>query len=155
MIPIDQLYKKVAALSSGVKQEFRDLGIVIPRRGANGSILLGDYTVIKNPDGSYAVLDSKDAVVFGEINLSHSAILIANDIALGKAPESQLVENDKTYGYNTFEEDHYKKLIANLSKKKEWDRVETLTLKQMQARNKAKVAKAAVLESFEKLRRLR
>ena len=94
-------------------------------------------------------------MIFGEINLSHAAILIANDIALGRAPDFQLIENDKTYGYNTFEEEHYKKLIANLSKKKEWDRVETLTLKQLQARNKAKVAKAAVLESFEKLRRLR
>lgn len=152
---IDQLYKKVAALTAGIKQEFRAKGIVIPVRGVNGGIRLDDYTVDKDGSGTYAITNSKDEVLFEGINLSYTAILIANDLALGRTIDYSVYENDNVYGYSIFEEEHYEKMAASLVKKKEWDRAETMTLKQKIARDRAKNARAAVIASFEKIRRLR
>jgi len=151
---IDQLYKKVSDLTAGIKQEFRAKGIVIPIRGINGGIRLDDYTVSKEVDGTYTVADSTD-ILYEGLNLSYAAILIANDLALGKTPEYNVIENDKVYGYSVFEEEHYRKMSASLIAKKDWDRAETMTHKQKIARERAKNAKSAVLISFEKIRRLR
>ena len=152
---IDQLYKQVADLTAGIKQEFRAKGIVIPVRGINGGIRLDDYTVSKEQDGTYTVTDSTNDILFDGLNLSYAAILIANDIALGKIPERDVIENDKIYGYNVFEEEHYSRMSASLVAQKEWDRAETMTHKQKMARDRAKNAKSALLISFEKIRRLR
>ena len=151
---IDQLYKKVSDLTAGIKQEFRAKGIVIPIRGINGGIRLDDYTVSKEVDCTYTVADSTD-ILYEGLNLSYAAILIANDLALGKTPEYNVIENDKVYGYSVFEEEHYRKMSASLIAKKDWDRAETMTHKQKIARERAKNAKSAVLISFEKIRRLR
>ena len=152
---IDQLYKQVADLTAGIKQEFRAKGIVIPVRGINGGIRLDDYTVSKEQDGTYTITDSTNDTLFDGLNLSYAAILIANDLALGKIPERDVIENDTIYGYNVFEEEHYRRMSASLVAKKEWDRAETMTHKQKMARDRAKNAKSAVLISFEKIRRLR
>jgi hypothetical protein len=152
---IDQLYKQVAALTAGIKQEFRAKGIVIPVRGINGGVRLDDYTVTKVADHTYTITDSAGDILFQRINLSYSAILLANDLALGKPADRHVLENDKVYGYSTFEEAHYKKMTVSLANKQEWDRSELMSHKQKIAELKAKNAKSAVLASFEKIRRLR
>lgn len=150
----DQLYKKVADLAKGIKQEFLSRGIVIPRRGANGSVRIDDYTVEKQQDGSYTISDSYEIILQG-INLAHTAIMIANDLALGQTINSELLAQDKVYGYNYVEEKHYQTMAARMSKRQEWDRVETMKLKQQQAHERAESAKKYVLGNFEKFRRLR
>ena len=155
MTPVEQLYKKVSELTAGIKQEFRNNGIVIPVRGLNGGIKLDDFTVTKTDNNTYTITDSDASVVVEGINLAHAAILLANDLALGKGLDLIVLENDKVYGYGLYEEEYMRRLRASLIKKKEWTRAETLKLKEEQAGQKSRAAKQVVLASFEKLRRLR
>ena len=154
MVQTDLLYKKVSDLTAGIKQEFRAKGIVLPTRNSRG-IRLDNYTVIKNINDDYSILNSADVVVYDKINLSYTAIVIANSLALGQIADPIIIENDRQYGYQTFEEDNYRRMVAVHNKKKDWDRAETALLKQKIAHEKAKIAKKYVVASFEKLRRLR
>jgi hypothetical protein len=154
MVQTDQLYKKVADLTAGIKQEFRAKGIVLPTR-TNRGIKLDNYSVVKNDDDYYSILTSTDEVVFDKINLSYTAIVIANTLALGQTVDPKLIENDRQHGYQTFEEDNYRRMVAVHTKKKDWDRAETALLKQKIAHERAKIAKKYIVASFEKLRRLR
>jgi hypothetical protein len=154
MIPTEQLYKKIADLTAGIKQEFRAKGIVLPARNAQG-IKLDNYTVVKNDHGYYSILNSKGAVVYDNINLSYSAVIIANNLALGRHADPKILEQDRNYGYCSFDEDNFKRISLSAAKKKDWDRAETLMLKQNLAHERAVNAKKYVLSSFEKLRQLR
>lgn len=155
MTPIEQLYKKVSELTAGIKQEFRNNGIVIPVRGLNGGIKLDDFTVTKTNNNTYTITDSDENTIVKDINLAHTAILLANDLALGKGLDLTVLENDKTYGYSLYEEEYMRRLRASLIKKKDWTRAETLKLKEDQAGQKSRAAKKEIIASFEKLRRLR
>lgn len=154
MVQTDLLYKKVSELTAGIKQEFRAKGIVLPTRNSRG-IRLDNYTVIKNIDEYYSILNSVDLVIYDNINLSYTAIVMANSLALGQLADPNLIEYDRQYGYQTFEEDNYRRMVAVHNKKKDWDRAETALLKQKIAHERAMIAKKYIVASFEKLRRLR
>lgn len=98
-----QLFDKIENLTKTVKQEFRKKGIVLPSRDRSGNIHIGSYTAVKDNNAWY-VKDRRGAAVAGPLNLAQTAIVIANDLALGRLVDYDLVNNDRWYGFKAFDE---------------------------------------------------
>ena len=151
----NQLFKKVEQLADGVKKDFQSKGLVIPVKGKDGSVKFNNYTVVRDRSGFYSIVSASNVTIISNINLPQSAIILANALALGRGTDDKIISHDKQYGFNSFEEEQYKRIAAALAKKKEWDRMDTLIIKQNIAHQRAEYAKETVLKSFEKFRRLR
>lgn len=149
-----QLYKKVAHLASDVKENFRSKGLIIPIQETNGIIKFDNYSVIRY-NGCYFIKNASDIAMVEHINLAQTAILLANSLALGRLTDDKLLAHDRQYGYNLFKEDQYKRIASNAAKKKDWEKFDLLTDKQNIAHLKAEAAKTTIMNSFEKLRRIR
>lgn len=143
------IYQKLQELTQQVKTRLEKKGIAIPFKNSDGSIKLGHCTIVKN-QGFYSIFDNLGYVVVEKINLPHTAILLANNYALGKFLDKGLLALDREYGYADFEE----KLDLNLARKiskTNPDRADTLLIKSKIKKNKKDEAKRLVLKSFEKL----
>lgn len=151
----NQLFKKVEQLAEGVKKDFRSKGLVIPTLEDDGSVRFDDYFVARNKQGFYVILNLGRVPVVEYINLPQTAIIVANNLALGRFVDDRIINYDKQYGFNLFEEEQYTKVAQSLAKKQDWDRVDTLIIKKNIAHVRAETAKRCILSSFEKFRRLR
>lgn len=151
----NQLFKKIEQLAEDVKKDFQSKGLIIPVKELDGSVKFNNYTIVRNKNGFYSIINSSDIIIVANINLPQSAIILANSLALGRGTDDKIINYDRQYGFNSFEEEQYKRVAAALAKKKEWDRMDTLIIKQNIARRRAEQAKDTVLKSFEKFRRLR
>ena len=149
----EHLIKKILHVSNEVKEEFRKKGVAIPTINDNGSISLGYYTVTKNSNGFYNVLDYSGEVVVSQLNLAQTAAMVANNLALGKFVDSELVDKDRRYGYALFEEDQAKRSLAK-SSKKDLSYFDLMLTKHMIAKAKKELYKSEIVKSFEKLRNL-
>ena len=151
----NQLFKKVEQLAEGVKKDFQSKGLVIPIKEKDGSVKFNNYTIVRDRSGFYSIISASNITIVSNINLPQSAIILANALALGRGTDDKIINHDKQYGFNSFEEEQCKKVAAAMAKKKEWDRMDTLIIKQNIAHQRAEYAKDTVLKSFEKFRRLR
>lgn len=150
----NQLYKKVAHLVTDVKQNFRSKGLIIPVQEEDGSIKFDHYTVVRR-QGFYSILNASNIPMFEHINLPQTAILLANNLALGRLTDSKILASDREYGYRQFEEDQCKRVASLAAKKQDWNRFDVLVEKQGRAHIKAEYAKQTIMISFEKLRQIR
>ena len=150
----DQLYGKVQEIAKGVTQDLRSKGLVVPTRSKNGTVRFGDYSIVKT-NGFYSVMGRSNVKIVENINLPQTAILVANNLALGRLADNKLISEDQQYGFRSFEEDQYKHVSDSAAKKKDWDKFDILTVKQSIAHLKAEQAKRSIVTSFEKLRRIR
>lgn len=152
MKPISvDLYKKIVSITNQVKENFRRKGIVIPKENKNGTINVGHYTIAKTKDGFYEVLDYAGNSVVDQINLPQTAIMIANNLALGKFLDRALIDKDRQYGYALFEE----QLETALAKRNSsLDLHDLRATKAVIAKGKKEVRRREIEQRFEKLRNL-
>jgi hypothetical protein len=150
----ENLFRKFKSLASEVKEDLRSRGIVVPISTKNG-VKLGNYTVIKLENGFYSVVDIRGRVVHDKINLPQTALLIANDLALGKWGNISLLEVDKEYGFSDFERTNYRRLSELYVKQGNWDKFEAVDTKWRSAEKRAERSMQIIIQSFEKLRHLR
>ena len=80
----ENLFHKFRSLAYEVKEDLRSRGIVVPV-STHAGVSLGNYTVVKSATGFYSVIDPRNRAVYEKINLPQTALLLANDLALGKA----------------------------------------------------------------------
>jgi len=151
----NQLFKKIEKLAEGVKKDFQSKGLIIPIKEDDGSVKFNNYTIVRDRSGFYSIVSASNITIISNINLPQTAIILANALALGRGTDDKIIDYDKQYGFNSFEEEQCKRVAASMAKKKEWDRVDTLLIKQNIAHQRAEHAKDTVLKSFEKFRRLR
>ena len=149
-----ELFKKFAAIGQEVKDSFLRKGVVIPVQNDNGTISVGTYTITKDPEtGLFSVLDYSGEVKLDLINLPQTAILVANNLALGRFPDYNLIELDKRYGYALFEEELHKRTFKR-SLKKSLDKYDISLSKSVLFKQRRKKYRQDIEKSFEKLRRL-
>lgn len=143
----NQIYKKLKIISDEVRESLRARGIAIPLENTDGSITLGKYTVYKS-DNFYQIKTHTGEVVIDQINLPHTAIIVANGLALGKFTNNTILSLDKNYGYAVFEEELHQKQALK-SKDPDWSEMmlEKSRIKQQQKNQ----YKQAIVKSFEKL----
>lgn len=148
----DELLNKLIQLDREVKNRLRLKGLVVPIKNKNGSIKFDAFTVVKDRDGFYSVLDHANEPIVERINLPQTAVLTANNLALGRYKDSDLINSDRRYGYADFEEQLYKKAMAGVGKS--LDHFDLSLEKYNTAHLKKKMYRHEVMKSFEKLSKL-
>lgn len=144
------LFEKFSKLAFKVKQDFKKKGIVIPSKLDDGSIQVGDYLVVKQ-DSFFYVKDKSKICMAGPLNLAKTAIVIANDLALGRTLDYNLIERDKWYGYKLFDEQTAIHVADRARKDKDWDRSDYSLYKASLASEKKKSYKRDIDLRFNKL----
>jgi hypothetical protein len=151
----NKLYSKVEKLAKGIREDLRKQGFVIPTENGDGTITVDNYTIIKQRTGFYTIRNRSDDVIVDKINLPQTAALLANGLALGKLVDDNLLTTDRQYGYSLFEELLAKRSIEKNARNKNYERLDLMCIKMTDAAERKDRAKKAILNSFEKLRRLR
>jgi hypothetical protein len=117
------LFEKFQKLAKSVKQDFAKKGLAVPSRRKDGVIQVGAYNITKE-DNNYFIKNRHNEVVVGPLNLAQTAVVVANDLALGRWPDISIMHNDKWYGYKAFEEQVANHIADNARKKKDVDRAD-------------------------------
>lgn len=150
-IPTD-LYDKIERVTETVRKGFLNRGIVIPVKNRDGSINLGHFKVVNQHNGFYAIFNSRGDTVVDQINLPQTAALLANDLALGRWIDKQILESDRKYGYALFEELLYKQRLTK--KNQALPDFEFALNHSIIFKRKRESYERTIIKRFEKLRKL-
>lgn len=107
------IFSKVEQVARQVINDLRNKGYIVPIKNANGSIRFNDFVIEKSPTGFYSVKGINGLVYVEQLNLPQSAAIIANDLALGKTLNRDIIKLDQEYGWKTFDEELFKKNVRN------------------------------------------
>jgi hypothetical protein len=146
----EDLYFQMKKLSVEVRKDLLRKGIVVPTKNTDGTITIGNFTIVKNLDGSYAILDHTDDRIVDNINLPQTAIMVANKLALGHYKDSILLDVDRRYGSADFEERLYRRAMSRKSN----DFISVHVTKYEIAKHKKNGYRESINRSFEKLLKL-
>jgi hypothetical protein len=139
-------FNKIINLSKEINNKMNQKGIAIPVKNDDGSISVGTYTIIKE-DQFFSIKDYRNENVVNHINLPHTAIILANSLALGKFIDRSLLQKDQNYGYAVFDE----KLHTKNFKKRNEEKSTLFEIKRIDASLKKEFYKRSILDRFEKL----
>lgn len=140
------VYNRLQKITEEVRKKLARKGIAIPVKNQNGTISLGYFTVCKQ-NGYYTILDYANLPVVEKINLPQTAIILANNLALGRFLDNNILNVDRNYGYAEFEERLNLKLAAKSKNNKD-----LRIIKGHEKRIKKESLKREITKSFEKLR---
>jgi hypothetical protein len=104
----NKIFNKVQEVAKSVKKELRDKGYIVPVKETDGSINFEGVRVRKIKDTFYTIYDIHNIPVVENLNLLQTAVVLANNISLGRWPDMKLIEADKQYGYQSFKLEVYK-----------------------------------------------
>lgn len=148
-----QIFDQFSKLANNIKQNLKKKGLVVPVQRKDGSIQVGVFTIVKKTDGYY-INDKFNESLLGPLNLAKTAVVLANDLALGRWPDHKLIESDQWYGYKDFEEKVATSIAEKAKKSKDADKLDfNLYQASVAASRKAKYKKT-IDTRFDKLYRL-
>lgn len=147
----NDVYSTIEKLSKDAKSKLLKQGVVIPIRGKDGVINVGNYAIKRKKDGFYCILDFEKEIILDKINLPQTAAVIANRLALGKYIDDEIVDADTGYGYSLFDEELHTKLAEKNIQNKMIDRADVMFTKVKIARYKKEQHLKTVMRSFNKL----
>lgn len=147
------LFEKFTKLANAVRQDFKQKGIVLPSQQRDGSIQIGTYN-IKKADSAYYIRDKNNHTVVGPLNLAQTAVVIANDMALGRWPDQTLINTDRWYGYKAFAEQAALHIAESAGKKQDADRADFNLYKASIAAEQKLTYKKTIDSRFNKLCKL-
>jgi len=150
VVPGD-LFSKIQAVTTQVRLALRRRGIVIPIKNPNGTVSLGSYTVVKNLQGFYQVINERDEIIVDNINLPETAAMVDNDLALGRILDYNIISQDRDYGYALFEETLHQRAIRS---NKNLESMEIRLTKFMICKIKRESCKREIIRRFKKFRSL-
>lgn len=148
----DKIFHKVEIVAKQVLKDLKNKGHVVPTSEANGTIRFENFIVKKNND-LYTITGKNNQIIADNINLPHTAAVLANGLALGKIVDSDLIKLDREYGYRQFDEDVF--LAAKKRKKNSLDQILFYQTKYEINKLKKDAVKNRILESFRKLTTIR
>jgi uncharacterized protein YqgQ len=154
-ITSDEIYLKIQQISTDVKEKLKRQGIVVPVKKRDGSIQIGSYSIRKDGNGFYSILDFKNEIILNRINLPQTAAIQANRLALGKYIDDDILQADTKYGHAYFDEELHTHLAERCLQKKDLDKAEMMYTKSNIAKHKKNQQMFEVKKSFEKLMRFR
>jgi hypothetical protein len=149
----NHLFEKFEKLAKAVRQDFKNNGLIIPKQNKDGSVQIGDYTIIKR-NNAYVVNNSRGHVVVGPVNLAQTAIISANDLALGRWVDKKILESDQWYGYKAFAEQAANACADKAYKDKDPDRGDFVLGKAVVAGEQKLHFKRSIDSRFDKLCKL-
>jgi hypothetical protein len=152
-ITAEELYKKFTKVTAQVREDLRQRGFVIPVSNKDGTIGIGPYRIVKDKGDLYTIVDSRNRIEVAGINLPQTAIIMANDLALCKFLDRNLIKRDQEYGYAVFKEQIYQRALKR-SRTQSIDRFELLLFKSQSIRAKKELCRRDIERSFEKLTKI-
>ena len=150
---VNEIYRKFIEISEEVQTDLRQQGIVIPSNNKDGSISVGKYRIVKNQDKLFQILDKKGRIVLDKINLPQTAVIMANDLALGKFLDRYILAQDRSYGYAVFEDQLHRRAMQK-GHNKSLDYYEIMLTKSMISKVKKDNLRREIQLRFEKLTRI-
>jgi hypothetical protein len=154
-LAIQKTYVELEKIATEVKKDLHRKGIAIPTRLKDGTISVEGFRIVKDSSGFYTINNKRNQPVVTGINLPQTAALLANDLALGRWMNTDILKQDRNYGYQLFEETLAKVRARKSLKKNDIDRAGLLFTRYEVAHAKTDSIKQQIVLSFEKLRRLR
>ena len=151
---LNKIYQKIQNINRDVKEKLRRRGFISPIRQSDGSIVVGQYIIKRNQNSFFNILDKDQNILFVNINLAESAILIANELALTNCLHSSKLSIDQQYGYVMFDIKRYDHNIKSLLKKQNYERLDLMVAKKSSAIFKAKKLKTIIETDYKKLLQL-
>ena len=145
-----KLFERFEKLAKSVRLDFKKKGIIIPVQEKDGKIRVGEY-VIDKKNTVYYISNKRGAVIIGPLNLAQTAVVVANDLALGRWPDHTLLDNDQWYGYKMFAELSAIHVAECASKKNDPDRADFSRYKATIACEQKLSYKKAIDSRFNKL----
>jgi hypothetical protein len=149
----NQLFEKFTKLANAVRQDFKSKGVVPPSQKKDGSIQIGIYN-IKKQNSVYYIKDRNNNIIVGPLNLAQTAVVVANDLALGRWPDHKLIDEDKWYGYKAFAEQSALHVAEIASKRKDTDRADFSFYRAAIAAEQKLIYKKTIDSRFNKLCKL-
>lgn len=146
------LFEKFTKLANAVRQDFKQKGIVLPSQQRDGSIQIGTYNIKKN-NSAYYIKDKNNHTVVGPLNLAQTAVVVANDLALGRWPDQTIINSDRWYGYKAFDEQSAL-YIAESARKQDADRADFSLYRAAIAAEQKQTYKKTIDSRFNKLCKL-
>ena len=145
------VYSKIEQLSRDAKSKLLQQGVVVPIKGKDGIIKVGNYSIKRKKDGFYCVMDFEREIIIDRINLPQTAAVVANRLALGKYVEDEVVNADTGYGYALFDEELHTKLAEKNIQSNMLDRADVMFTKSKISKYKKEQCMKTVMRSFNKL----
>lgn len=146
-----KILEELGSLNKQIVRDLRKRGVVPPRKNSDGSIKVGNFTIKKNENGFFRILDQNQKIIVDNINLPHSAALMANRLALGYWSDKSIIDLDRRYGHYMFDEELYKKRYQSNILSKKYDRAEILSEKLKTVKIKRQQLKQEIVQGFDKL----
>lgn len=150
-ISTDPYYKKIENLSAEVKNKLFRKGLVVPKKNNDSSISVGRYTIKRDENSRFFIIDNQQEILVKNINLAHTAVVLANDLALGKGINQKLLDKDQIYGGTLFEEEMYRQRILQT---KDPELRETMVIKQENNKEKQDMYRYEIEQSYQNLMRI-
>jgi hypothetical protein len=147
------LFDQFTKLARNVKQDFKNKGLVVPSRLPNGDIQVGTY-VINRKNHLYYIRDKNQQLQAGPLNLAQTAVVVANDLALGRGVDATMVRNDAWYGYREFDEQIATHIADVARKEKDYNRAEISQHKAVIAQEQKLQYKRSIDTRYNKLCKL-
>lgn len=147
------LVNELISINRNVTKELRRKGFVPALRNSDGSVSVGNFIIKKNKNGSFFVINRDGDNLVDNINLPQSAAILANNLALGKLTETEIIDMDIIYGACMFDEEIYKQKYLKY-KDKDYRQAELMNIKYQVAKQKKEFYKNKILSGYNKLIKL-
>jgi len=147
----DEIFKDFSDLTKTVKKDLRKKGLVPASLNTDGSVRVGNFSIVKDSTGFYSIIDSNKTTIEKNINLPHTAAILANKLALGLWSDRDVLNADRRYGHLCFDETLYKQRYLKYRKKKLYDQAEIFIEKFNTARLRKQLLHTQIVQGFEKL----
>lgn len=153
MILQKDLLKKIYDINDSVEKTLKAKGYYPPKKNKDGSIRIGAYTIAKDQTGFFSVTDKKNNIIASKINLPHSAVIFANNLALGTV-NREILDIDTQYGHYIFDTELFKKHLSKKIKSKNYDQAEIINEKFKISSFKKQKCRDKIVEGFNKLMKI-
>ncbi len=142
---------KDLAVKDEQKRPFRHL----PKQFAKG-ILIGNIAIVpkKHTETRYAyvIADMIGAqVLYDDINLKQTAIMIAHYLADGATPPGDIIHQDKHFASKLFDISNFKRMMKEASKEQDEDQEFIYENKFVEANRAADIIKRSIQANFNRL----
>lgn len=146
-----EIILEIQKINQRVTTELRKKGYVPARKISDGSTKIGNFIIKKHDNGTYFIIDITGEIIVENINLPHTAAVVANRLALGFYSDKSILDVDRRYGHYSFDEQLYRANFNRTFKDKQYDRAEILIEKFRIAKLKKEYCRQKIVDGFNKL----
>lgn len=147
----NEVLRELKLINNTVISNLKSKGVVPATKDKDGNIKIGKFRIVKDPMGFYSILDQNDYVIISPINLSYSAAIIANRLALGYWTDKNVLDLDRKYGHYSFDAQLCKTYFVKNFQSKNYDKAEILNEKYRTAKLRKEYYKNQIMQGFNKL----